>query len=183
MRTLQKRRTALALRVTLAVCGVAMAARPALAQDHPWEAAAGYSALHDATDHVNYPLGFVVGGALPLSAWLSAVADVDHQRKTEEFVDGSRATLTATGVLAGVRALSTRGNFTEFAQLLAGGVSFSGTVFGTTATAHHFAVQPGIGLDYGVSDAWAVRGEVDARWLTHGNQLRYVVALVFRAHR
>ena len=170
-----------ALSVALALCLLGGTARSALAQDHPWEAAAGYTALHDATDHVNYPLGFVVSGAIPLSTWLSAVADVDHQKKHEQFVDGSDVTLTATGVLAGVRAQSTRGSFTEFVQALAGGVSYAGTVFGTTATARHFAVQPGIGIDYAVAGPWAVRGALDARWLTHGNEVRYVVALVFRA--
>lgn len=132
---------------------------------------------------MNYPLGFVVSGAVPLTAWLSAVADVDHQKKSEELVDGSTATLTATGVLGGVRAHSTRGSFTEFAQALAGGVNFSGTVFGTTATSRHFAVQPGIGLDFAMAESWAIRGEVDARWLKQGNEVRYVVALVFRARR
>jgi hypothetical protein len=177
MRQPQKWRRSLAVAVTLALG----AAVPAHAQEHPWEAAAGYTALHDATDHVNYPLGFVVSGALPFSPWLSAVAEIDHHKKSEELFNGADVSLTSTGVLAGVRASSTRGSFTEFAQALAGGVSFTGSVFGATATARHFAVQPGIGLDVGLSDRWAVRGEVDARWLSHGNEVRYVVAIVFRA--
>lgn len=168
------------MRVGLAISAAATAS-PAFAQQHPWEAAAGYTALHDATDHVTYPLGFVVSGALPLTTWVSAVAEIDHHKKTEDLFGGNEAKLTSTGVLAGVRASSTRGGFTEFAQVLAGGVSFAGTVFGTTGTARHFALEPGIGVDVAVFGPWAVRGEVDARWLSHGNEVRYVVALVFRA--
>ncbi|HEX4348698.1 MAG TPA: outer membrane beta-barrel protein [Vicinamibacterales bacterium] len=179
MRALPK----LALAAASALCLLAATARPARAQEHAWEASLGYSALHDASDHANFPLGFSVSGALPLNEWLSAVGDIDHQRKTLKLFDGSPGSLTSTGFLAGVRASSTRGSFTEFVQALAGGVTSAGTVFGTTDTTHHFAVQPAIGLDVRISDLWAIRGELDARWLSQGNEVRYVAALVFKAPR
>ena len=173
-----RQKTAFGAAVLLLLAGTAA---PARAQEHAWEVSAGYSALHDATEHINFPVGFAVSGALPLNDWLSAVADVDHQRKTVPLFDGNDASLSSTGFLAGVRASSTRGSFTEFAQALAGGITASGTAFDTTDRNHHFAVQPGIGVDVRVTSLWAVRGELDARWLTHGNEVRYLVALVFRA--
>jgi hypothetical protein len=171
----------------IAVCAIAAGAlcgcssRASAQPAHAWAVSIGYAPLHDGTDHVTFPAGVSIGGSMALRPWLAVVADVDHQRKTlPSFF--SDITLTSTGVMAGARASSRIGAFTEFVQVMAGGVSSTGTLFGTTDTTNHVAVQPGIGLDYALGTRWAARGELDIRWLSTGNELRYVAALVYRLH-
>jgi outer membrane protein with beta-barrel domain len=154
-------------------------AQPAFAQEHRWNIAAGYTALNDTTDHVTFPLGLSVGAAVSLGSWLAIAGEVDRQQKTQPTF-GSDITLTSTGVVAGLRAQTRIGALTEFVQVLAGGVTSTGTLFGGTTTSHHSAVQPGLGVDFALRPRWAARGEIDARWLDSGNEVRYVAALVYR---
>jgi hypothetical protein len=145
---------------------------------HTWQASAGYSALRVPNDNVNFTAGWDASTSVLLTRWLSIVADVDgHSSKIPSF--GTDITLTSHGFSAGARASAKLGAFTEFGQVLVGGVRSTGTVFATADTTSHFIFQPGIGLDYPLSPRWAARAELDARWLATGQQIRGVAALVY----
>src|SRR5437588_557297 len=92
-----------------------------------------------------------------------------------------RTVVMWTCVLALLAATSaTFGHFVEFGQLLAGVIQTSGTVFGSTDTMRHGMLQPGAGLDYPLNRKWAIRGEVDARFISTGQQIRVAAGIVRR---
>jgi hypothetical protein len=138
---------------------------------------AGYTSMSDVTDHVTFPLGWFAGAAAHLNPWLSVVADVDGQYKTIPFID-TDIHLTSYSATAGARASTPLGRFVEFGQVLAGVVVSRGTLFGSTATTKHAVIQPGVGVDYPVSRRWAIRGELDMRFLSSGHELRAATGVV-----
>ena len=133
----------------------------------------------DITDKVTFPAGWAVSAAAPLTRWLSVAADVDGQYKTIPSF-GSDVRLTSHAVTAGLRASARLGRFTEFGQVLGGIVQSTGTAFGATAARVFASVQPGLGLDYPLSANWAVRGEIDVRFISTGQEFR-VAAGILRA--
>jgi hypothetical protein len=158
----------------------------AAAQTRAVEVFAGYTFVHDAKNDVSLPAGWLAGGAVQLAGWLSAVADASGSYNTEQLF-GADIQMRAHGVLGGGRASAPLGPLTEFAQLLVGIVRGSGTAFGFTDTANAFAVQPGVGLDYPLTDRLAARGQLDVRFIHNqpgGNQAGYEyrisAALVYR---
>lgn len=138
---------------------------------------AGYTSMTDVTDHVTFPAGWFVGAAARLNSWLSVAIDVDGQYKTIQFID-SDIHLTSHAPTAGVRASGQLGKFVEFAQLLAGGVRSSGTLFGSTEVKWHGVLQPGAGVDYPLTQRWAIRGEFDVRIISSGHELRIATGVV-----
>jgi hypothetical protein len=138
---------------------------------------AGYTSMSDVTDHVMFPLGWFAGAAAHLNPWLSVVADVDGQYKTITFID-TDIHLNSHSATAGARASAPLGRFVEFGQVLAGVVVSRGTLFGSTATTKHAVIQPGVGVDYPLSWRWAIRGELDMRFLSSGHELRAAIGLV-----
>jgi hypothetical protein len=165
-----------------AACCFLAAAPPAIAQStRTWQLSAGYSALRVPNDNVTFAAGWAIGSSVLLNRWLSLAVDVDGQLSTIPSF-GTDIRLTSHAVAAGARASGRLGPFTEFGEMLVGNVRSTGTLFATTDTTNHVMFQPGIGLDYPVSFKWAVRGELDARWLQTGQQIRGVVGLVYRLH-
>jgi outer membrane protein with beta-barrel domain len=142
---------------------------------------AGYSGMIDITDHVTFPLGWFVGAAGHLTPWLSVVADADGQYKTSTFID-TDIHLTSYSATAGARASAGLGRFVEFGQMVAGIVLSRGTVFGSSSTTKHAIIQPGVGVDYPLNARWAVRAELDMRFLSSGHEIRAATGLV-RAFR
>jgi hypothetical protein len=143
-----------------------------------WQVFAGYAPLNDVTDRVSYPAGWVVSVAGHLKAWLSVAGDVDGQYDTIPSI-GSDFHLASHTVTVGPRASARLGRFVEFGQVLAGVIQSTNTVFGSTETTRHAVVQPGVGLDYPLSRKWAVRGELDARFINTGQEIRVVAGLVY----
>lgn len=139
--------------------------------------AAGYTSMTDVTDHLTFPLGWFIGAAAHLTPWLSVAGDVDGQYKTIRFID-SDIHLSSYALTAGVRASGQLGRFTEFAQVLAGGVQSRGTLFGSTETKWHAVLQPGVGLDYPLNQRWAIRGQFDVRFMSSGHELRTAAGVV-----
>jgi hypothetical protein len=163
---------------------LAVLVRPASAQSV--EISGGYSLAHDPRDEVTLSAGWMAGAAFPLASVFSAVADVSGQYATIALAD-TDATLGMHALMGGARASGQIGVFTEFAQVLAGVTRASGSAFGSTSAAHAFAIQPGIGLDYPLTAAWAVRAEFDVRLIRSqpdatngGSQYRFVAAVVYR---
>lgn len=161
---------------------------PVAAQQR-FEIAAGYSAAYDPRDAVTLPAGWIVGAAIPITAAVSAVADVSAQYKTVPLFT-SDARLSVHTITGGVRAAARIGRLTEFAQLLAGVARTSGSAFGATSTATTLAVQPGVGVDVPLARAWAARAQIDVRILRSqpdatngGYQTRFAAAMVYRAGR
>jgi hypothetical protein len=164
-----------------ALLGLAVARTSAAQSFERRQIVAGYTAMSDITDHVTFPLGWFVGAAGHLNQWLSVVADVDGQYKTITFID-TDIHLTSYAATAGARASAPLGRFVEFGQVLAGVVLSRGTLFGSTATVRHAVIQPGVGMDYPLNHRWAIRGELDMRFLSTGHELRAATGLV-RAFR
>jgi hypothetical protein len=62
-------------------------------------------------------------------------------------------------------------------------------VFGETSASRSFAVQPGVGVDYPLTRAWAARAQLDARLIRSqpdasngGHQYRFAAGLVYRVN-
>lgn len=160
--------------------------RPAHAQARSFEIFGGYSFAHDAKTETEFPAGWSAGAALTLNPWLAAVADVAGHYATVETFD-SNVRLTTHAVMGGGRAFARIGPLTEFAQLLAGVVRGSGTIFGSTEANAVFAYQPGVGVDYPVTDRLAGRAQLDVRLVRNrsggseaGHEFRFCASLVYR---
>jgi hypothetical protein len=176
------------LRALSIVLLLGLVPRPASAQT-PFELSGGYSIARDARDEVTLSAGWMAGAAIALTPMLSAVGDVSGQYRTIALLNAD-ARLSVLSVMGGVRASAGVGRLTEFAQILTGVVRTSGSAFGSTATAHSLGVQPGIGIDYPLTPAWALRGEFDVRLIrsqpdaTNGSyQYRFAAGLVYRRPR
>jgi hypothetical protein len=166
------------LSLVIAAAPRVAAAQPAQAPAR-WEVSAGYTFMResDITDTINFPAGWVAGAAVRVNHWLSIAADVDGQYKTIPSF-GSDLYLTSHALTAGLRASARLGRFTEFGQVLGGIVQSTGTAFGATDTTTRAAVQPGLGLDYPLSANWAVRGELDVRFISTGQEIRAAAGIV-----
>jgi len=159
---------------------------PASAQTRPLEIFGGYSFAHDAKSETALPAGWSAGAALTLTPWLAAVGDVAGHYATIETFDAS-VRLTTHAVMGGGRAFARIGPFTEFAQLLAGVVRGSGTAIRSTETNRVFAYQPGVGLDYPLTDRLATRAQLDVRLVRNtsggseaGHEFRFCASLAYR---
>jgi hypothetical protein len=133
--------------------------------------------MTDVTDHLTFPLGWFIGAAAHLNPWLSAAIDVDGQYKTIRFID-SDIHLASHALTAGARASGRLGALVEFAQLLGGGIQSRGTLFGSTQTTWHGVLQPGIGVDYPLDERWAIRAQLDMRFMSSGHELRAATGVV-----
>jgi hypothetical protein len=166
---------------------LALLPRPAAAQSV--EISGGYSLAYDPRDEVTLNKGWMAGVAIPVTSIFSVVADASGQHATLALAD-TDATLSMLAILGGMRASARIGVLTEFAQILAGVARASGSAFGSTTAAQSLAIQPGVGVDYPLTPAWAIRAQFDARLIRSqpdaGNgaaQYRFVAALVYRASR
>jgi hypothetical protein len=149
----------------------------------------GYTFVHDAKNDVSLPAGWFAGGAVGVTDWLSAIADVGGSYKTLDAF-GSEVHLSAHAAMFGGRASARIGRLTEFAELLAGVVRGSGSAFGFTNTTTAFALQPGGGVDYPLSARLAARAQLDVRFIRNrpdgneaGYEYRFAAAIVYRFPR
>jgi hypothetical protein len=173
------------MRRTLGVLAVSLClAVPAAAQ--PIEISGGYAFVHDAKNDISLPAGWMAGGAVSITRWLAAAVDVSGSYKSEEAF-GAELRFRTHAIVGGGRVHARLGRATEFAQLLAGVVRGSGTAFGFTETTSAFAVQPGVGRDYPLSNRLAARGQLDVRFIRNqpngneaGYEYRFSAAIVYR---
>jgi hypothetical protein len=159
---------------------------PAAAQTFaPLEVSGGYAFVRDPRNDISLPIGWMIGGGVTLTGWLSAVADVSGSHKTISAF-GSDVRISVHTAMAGVRGSVRVGRLTEFAQVVAGVVRGSGTAFGFTSTTNAFGVQPGLGVDYPLSPRLAGRAELDVRFIHSqpagndaGYEYRFVAGIVY----
>jgi hypothetical protein len=160
----------------------AAAPRPAGAQTwKPREVSGGYVYLNDSDNQIGLPAGWMAGGTLRLTDWLSAVGEAGISARTTTTF-GSELRVRVGAVLGGARASASLGPFREFGQVLAGVVLGSGTGFGVTSTDTALGLQPGAGLDYPITARVAGRGEVDVRFIrgrSSGSTPAHEIRLVF----
>ena len=171
--------------IVVAVSMLCLAA-PARAQTFKrLEISGAYAFLNDSQSETEFRAGWMVGTAVTLTDWLSAVGEAGGNYATiEGFASDTR--LSVHAVMAGARAFAKIGRLTEFLQVVAGTTRASGSRFGVTETHWAFAVQPGVGLDLPLRRQLSARAQIDARYIRSrpdgndaGHQIRFVAAIVY----
>jgi hypothetical protein len=173
--------------IGVAMLLVAAVPRPAGAQIlSPREVSGGYVYLNDSADQILFPAGWMAGGTLRLSGWLSALGEGGISTRTTTTF-GSDIHMRVGTVLGGIRAEARLGRLTEFGQLAAGVVLASATGFGETSRNKAFGLQPGAGLDYPLGARLSARAQADIRFIgggsndsVPGHEIRLLAGLVFK---
>lgn len=155
---------------------VAAAPRAAAAQEPKIEAGAGAAVVRDSKNSVNLR-GWYAEGSYRIRPGISIVVEGSSTWRTLTIYAGDfavdRVKLSVDSVMAGAR-LSTRlWKVREFAQVLAGRLSGSGSDTSFVDVTPHVVVQPGLGLDIPLAQRLALRIELDARYISvdgRGNQ-------------
>jgi hypothetical protein len=173
-------------RASAIAVAVALFAMPVCAQtDNRPEFSAGYVALNDPSTETTFSRGWIAGAALPIHRSLFVTGEAGG---SYAFVPGfgSPTRLHVHSVMGGLRAAGPLGPFLEFVQVVAGLTRAGGSRFGVSENRNAFAVQPGAGVDLPLGHSFALRGEVDVRFIRStggGNaashQVRFVGAAVF----
>lgn len=162
----------------------------AFAQDYSrGEVAVGWSVLRDFDIDETFPEGFHVGGAVNVTSWLGIAGDVGYNTKnfSDDF-DLADVDLSVTTYAAGPRFNGRFGKSTGFGHVLFGGARFSaaGSILGVTDSASdtQFLIQPGGGVDIGMSESVAIRAQGDYLYVKDSDgEFRFVLGVVFRFGR
>jgi hypothetical protein len=166
-------------------------ASPARAQDAPkFELGLGYQYMHDNYSSVDYPTGWAVSLGADPASWFGIVAEVAGSRKTLASAGTADLNVNLYTFLAGPKIMaSSRAPVSPFVQVLFGAehgnLSLGSPSAALNLSGTHFAVQPGVGIDFNPTPAFGLRVEADGRAVrvaddsAHG-QWRLMGALVFR---
>ena len=157
------------VRVARFVCAIAgflifAAAKPAYAQAGAFDAAFGYSFLHENELKENFPAGWFASVSGGLNRWFSVAGEVVGNAKTFETPEAN-AKVTATAFGVGPRFVAHSGNARPFAQVLFGGVRGKVGVVGLNESETDFAWIPGAGLDVDFAHGIGVRFAVNGRFI------------------
>ena len=143
--------------LALALCA---SARPVSAQDvRASELSAGYVYLVDTRTDVSFPKGWTIAGARKIGK-IWAVIQFDYSMTELPLVLGD-ARVSIRSLMGGAGARFRFGRLRQFAQLTAGPVQQRGVLFGIESSVSRFALQPGLGIDYFLTDAVALRAGFD----------------------
>jgi hypothetical protein len=165
-------------------------ARPVKAQDAPkLEFGAGYQYMHDNHSSTGYPAGWAAFiGADPVS-WFGIVGEVSGSHKTLASAGATDLDINLYTFLAGPKFTATsKAPVAPFVQVLFGAehgnLSLNAPSLDVRLSGTHFAVQPGVGIDFNPTSAFGLRFEADGRGVhtddgTHG-QWRLLGAFVLR---
>jgi hypothetical protein len=166
-------------------------AQPARAQDAPkFEFGAGYQYMHDNHSSTDYPKGWAVFlGSDPVS-WFGIVGEVGGSHKTLASVGATDLDVNLYTFLVGPKFTATsKAPVAPFVQVLFGAehgnLSLNAPNVDLRLSGTHFAVQPGVGIDFNPTPAFGLRVQADGRGVrtddgsTNG-QWRLLAALVFR---
>lgn len=164
-------------RLCLVALLVAVAPRPAAAQQEPKiELATGAAVVRDTKNSVNLR-GWFAEGAVKIRPGLSIVVEGSSTWRTQAYYAGDfevdRVRLSVDSVMAGARLSAKVWKVRQFAQVLAGRLSGSGSDASFPQPTPHLVVQPGFGLDFALVSRLALRIELDARYIStdgRGNQ-------------
>jgi hypothetical protein len=155
---------------------IAVAPRPAAAQEPGLELSGGAAIVRDSKNAVKL-LGWYAEGVAKIRPNVSIVVEGSQTYREQVFYAGDfevgRQFFKINSVMAGARLHVARiWRLREYAQILAGRLSGSGSDADPNATSH-ITVQPGIGLDFPLASRLAFRIELDARYIStdgRGNQ-------------
>jgi hypothetical protein len=170
----------------IATCLLALASAPAMAQVTPSvEIGVGYAYLRDEEIDENFPLGWYADIAGNLSDSLGVVGEVSGSYKTISDDDPDLdldIKLSVHSLMGGLR-LSRRGDGANlYLQVLAGGARASVSFEGESESVTDFAVQPGVGLEFGAGGARLRIGADYRRIFSEGEsatQWRATAGIVF----
>ena len=168
---------------TIAMMLLGLAVSPAHAQSGDF--AAGWSFLRSIDLEESFPLGFNVGAAGRITDRFGIAGDFGWNQKGDEFEDIVSLDLTVLTFSAGPRIYFGSERVTGFAHALVGiaRAEVAASLLGTEESESNseLLVQPGGGVDLGVTEAFAVRLQGDYQWIkdSDGN-FRFVVAAVFQ---
>ncbi|HEV3485535.1 MAG TPA: outer membrane beta-barrel protein [Vicinamibacterales bacterium] len=150
---------------------------PAAAQEHKGDVAFSYSILHDSDLEETLPKGWSVAVNSNLNSTFGIVGEVGGNYKTMD-VFGSDLSMSVHSFLGGVRARREAGTMAPFAQVLAGMARASASYLGESEDATEFAIQPGGGVDFRVTERFGLRVQGDYRIITGDettNEFRFAV--------
>jgi Outer membrane protein beta-barrel domain len=153
------------LAVVLLVSAHASAQEPARA-----EIAVGYSVLHDWDLEETFPVGWVAAAGFHLNKWVTLVGDASGHYKSIDIAGGQNLSLKEHAFLGGPRARYSWTSIGVYGQVLFGATHGSATVEGVDIDSSDtaFTVQTGLGIDFFVSPATAIRVETGGRFLRNG---------------
>ena len=169
-------RSAIVTGVSAIALSVAFAA-PAAAQEHKGDVAFSYSVLHDSDIEETFPKGWSVAVNHHLTSLFGVVGEVGGNYKTMDVL-GSDLSMSVHSFLGGLRVRKDSGSMVPFAQVLAGLARGSVSYLGESEDGSDFAMQPGAGVDFRVSERFGVRVQGDYRIITGDdttNEFRFAV--------
>ena len=139
-----------------------LAAAPVAAQDRKGDVAFSYSILHDNDLEETFPTGWAFAVNSNLNEIFGVVGEIGGNYKTMDIF-GTDVDLSVHTFMGGPRFRSERGKIVPFAQVLLGLARGSYSVLGESDSETDFAWQPGGGVDFAVTDRFAVRVQGDYR--------------------
>jgi hypothetical protein len=142
--------------VILAGLLVLSAFTPALAQDAPTvDLAGGYSFLNDQDLEDNLH-GWVASAAGNVNRWFAVVGEIGGNYKTIDVL-GTDVKFSVYSFMGGPRFMGRPGKVAPFGQLLMGAVRGSVSVLGESESVSDFALQPGGGVDFWLTQSFGIR--------------------------
>jgi hypothetical protein len=167
---------------TLAFVLSASARRVSAQESRASELSAGYVYLIDTRTDVSFAKGWTIAGARKVGK-IWAVIQFDNSMTELPLVVGE-AKVSIRSLMSGAGARVRFGRLRQFAQLTAGPVHQRGVLFGIESTVSRFALQPGLGIDYLLTDAVAVRAGFDDQIVASSegewtHQLRSIATIVY----
>ncbi len=169
-------RSAFVTGVSALVCSFALAS-PAAAQEEKGDVAFSYSLLHDSDIEETFPAGWSLAVNGHLNPVFSLVGEVGGNYKTMDLL-GSDLNMSVHAFMGGIRFRNDRGKLVPFAQVLAGMARASASYLGESENSSEFAIQPGGGVDFRVSERFGVRVQGDYRMINgedSWNEFRFAV--------
>lgn len=174
--------------VLLLVFGLVLTPRAVSAQGAPAaEVAGGYVFMRDFEVDANFPLGWFASAGVNLTDMFTVVGEVSGSYATIDLF-GTDVDADVHTFMGGARYVRRLDRISPFAQFLVGvaraggGVDFLGVQISDSVT--DFAIQPGGGVDVGLTDRLAARVGVDYRRIfsedADGNELRFTGGVVLR---
>ena len=173
----------IAIASLLSVCCLVLAPTAASAQDERGNVALSYSILYDSDIEETFPVGWLLALTAHITSNMGIVGEVGGNYKSIEDEFAGDVSLKLHSFMGGLRFMSRQANFTPFAQALIGGVNASVSFDDDSDSSTVFAVQPGAGIDFRVSDALNLRAQADYRYLTNegesASEFRFAFGAVF----
>lgn len=155
---------------------------PANAQEQKGDVAFSYSLLHDSEMDQTFPAGWSVAANGNLNSIFGIVGEVGGHYKSIDVFD-SDLTLSLHTFMGGVRLRKEATGVVPFAQLLLGAARIGASYEGEGDHVTEFALQPGGGVDFRLTESFGIRVQGDYRMVgddedERTNEFRFAVGAV-----